>query len=111
MERETGNWLKEQKPVLWVDRLVAESGCKVVAKTYPLPHGSLRTWLSLKPLCGREKLSQPQIWNSRNSPEPPTRGRINTHFFALLSWESRRSFGSSGAGGALSNKTGSQSGA
>lgn len=55
MERETGNWSQEQKPVLWVDRLVAESGCKVVAKTYPLPHGSLRTWLSLKPLCVVER--------------------------------------------------------
>lgn len=45
---------------------------------------------------------------SQDSPESSTRGCLSTHSLALLSWVTRDSFGSSGAWGSLSNKTGPQ---
>lgn len=45
---------------------------------------------------------------SQDSPESSTRGCLSTHSLSLLSWVAGDSFGSSGAWGSLSNKTGPQ---
>lgn len=43
---------------------------------------------------------------TQDSPDSSTRGCLSTHFLSLLSWVAGDSFGSSGAWGSLSNKTG-----
>ena len=81
--------------------------------THPLSHGTLGPWLSTQSLCGRGERYGVGCWGVRpRAPKPPQiplpRGQFSTHSLALFSWVSRDSFGSSGAWGSLSNKSGLQ---
>lgn len=53
--------------------------------------------------------SQLLVGMTQDFPESSTRGCLSTHSLSLLSWVAGDSFGSNGAWGSLSNKTGPQS--